>query len=100
MEQTVIQFIIADRPYRLVVKPEEKETFEEAVRHIEIQMKRYAENFAFQDKQDLLAMVALQYVSETLTLKKAEKQQKSDNFLAEKLLIIEETLDEALMEDI
>lgn len=96
MEQTTIQFTIADRPYRLVVKPEEKETFEEAVRHIELQMKRYAENFAFQDKQDLLAMVALQYVSESLRLKKTEQQQKVEHFLTEKLLIIEETLDEVL----
>jgi cell division protein ZapA len=96
MEQTTIQFTIADRSYRLVVKPEEKDIFEEAVRHIESQMKRYAENFAFQDKQDLLAMVALQYVSESLMLKKAENQQKVENSLAEKLLIIEETLDEVL----
>jgi len=96
MEQTTIQFTIADRPYRLVVKPEEKATFDEAVRHIEIQMKRYGENFAFQDKQDLLAMVALQYVSESLMLKKAEKQQNIDTFLAGKLLLIEKTLDEAL----
>ena len=96
MEQTTIQFTIADRPYRLVVKPEEKETFEEAVHHIELQMKRYAENFAFQDKQDLLAMVALQYVSESLRLKKTEQQQKVEHFLTEKLLIIEETLDEVL----
>jgi cell division protein ZapA len=96
MEQTILQFTIADRSYRLVVKPEEKETFEEAARHIEIQMKRYAENFAFQDKQDLLAMVALQYVSESLKLKKAEKQQSIETFLAGQLLTIEETLDEAL----
>jgi cell division protein ZapA len=96
MEQTIIQFTIADRSYRLVVKPEEKATFEEAVRHVELQMKRYAENFAFQDKQDLLAMVALQYVSESLMLKKPEKQQNVESSLAEKLLIIEETLDEVL----
>jgi cell division protein ZapA len=96
MEQTILQFTIADRSYRLVVKPEEKDTFDEAVRHIEHQMKRYAENFAFQDKQDLLAMVALQYVSESLTLKKAEKQQYIESFLAGKLLMIEKTLDEAL----
>jgi cell division protein ZapA len=96
MEQTIIQFTIADRSYRLVVKPEEKTTFEEAVRHIELQMKRYAENFAFQDKQDLLAMVALQYVSESLMLKKAEQQQNVEHLLTEKLLFIEETLDEVL----
>jgi cell division protein ZapA (FtsZ GTPase activity inhibitor) len=96
MEQTTLQFTIADRPYRLVVKAEEKNTFEQAVRHIEIQMKRYAENFAFQDKQDLLAMVALQYVSESLMLKKSEKQQSIETFLAGKLLIIENALDEAL----
>jgi len=96
MEQTILQFTIADRSYRLVVKPEEKKTFEEAVRHIEIQMKRYAENFAFQDKQDLLAMVALQYVSESLRLKKDEKQQDIETFLAGQLLKIEKNLDEAL----
>ena len=82
MEQTILQFTIADRSYRLVVKPEEKETFEDAVRHIELQMKRYAENFAFQDKQDLLSMVALQYVAESLMLKKNEKQQDINFFLA------------------
>jgi cell division protein ZapA len=95
MEQTIIQFSIADRSYRLVVKPEEKTTFEEAVRHIELQMKRYAENFAFQDKQDLLAMVALQYVAESLKPKKSE-QQSIETLLAEKLLFIEKNLDEAL----
>jgi len=98
MEQTTItiQFTIADRPYRLSVKPEEKGTFEDAVRHIEVQMKRYAESFAFQDKQDLLAMVALQYVSESLMQKKVEKQQNIETFLAGQLLTIEKTLDEAL----
>ena len=96
MEQTILQFTIADRSYRLVVKPEEKETFEDAVRHIELQMKRYAENFAFQDKQDLLSMVALQYVAESLMLKKNEKQQDINFFLAGQLLTIEKTLDEAL----
>ena len=96
MEQTILQFTIADRSYRLVVKPEEKETFEEAARHIGIQMKRYAENFAFQDKQDLLAMVALQYVSESLRLKKDEKQEDIETFLAGQLLKIEKNLDEAL----
>jgi cell division protein ZapA (FtsZ GTPase activity inhibitor) len=96
MEQTTLQFTIADRPYRLVIKTEEKNTFDEAVRHIELQMKRYAENFAFQDKQDLLAMVALQYVSESLMLKKVEKQHNIETFLAGKLLMIEKTLDEAL----
>ena len=95
MDQTVLQFTIADRSYRLVVKPEEKGTFEEAVRHIEVQMKRYAENFAFKDKQDLLAMVSLQYVSESLKLKKVEKQHSIENFLVEKLLTMEKDLDEA-----
>ena len=96
MEPTTIQFAIADRPYRLRVKPDEERTFEEAVRHIEVQMKRYAESFAFQDKQDLLAMVALQYVSESLMQKKVEKQQNIETFLAGQLLTIEKTLDEAL----
>jgi cell division protein ZapA (FtsZ GTPase activity inhibitor) len=96
MERITIQFTIAARPYRLSVKPEEKSTFEEAVRHIEEQMRRYAENFAFQDKQDLLAMVALQYVAESLTQKKVEKQHSIDTALAEKLLFIEKDLDEAL----
>ncbi len=96
MDQTTVKFTIADRSYRLVVKPENRDLFEEAVYQIELHMKRYAENFAFQDKQDLLAMVALQYSSETLMLKKTEKQQDLENFLAEKLLKIEDTLDEAL----
>ena len=96
MEQEILQFTIADRPYRLSVKPEDKGAFEEAVRHVEVQMKRYADSFAFQDKQDLLAMVALQYVSESLMLKKVEKPHSIETFLAGQLLTIEKTLDEAL----
>jgi len=96
MEQITLQFTIADRPYRLTVKPEDRSTFDEAIRHIEFQMKRYADNYFFKDVQDLLAMVALQYVSESLMLKKAERQQDAEVFLTGKLLMIEKTLDEAL----
>lgn len=96
MDQTKITFTIADRSYRLVVDPKEKEFFDEAVRQIQIHIKRYAENYAFQDKQDLLAMVALQYSAESIMLKDSQKGLIPENNLTEKLLKIEETLDEVL----
>ncbi len=86
-----ISVTIADRPYRLNVESEEEEAlFREAARLIEEQSKKYASSFAFRDKQDLLAMVALQYTTEALNHKQelhdtragfAQKLSSLDNML-------------------
>jgi cell division protein ZapA (FtsZ GTPase activity inhibitor) len=61
MKEQHISVIIADRPYRLKVESEkEEEQCRKAKDLINKKMKDYADTFAFRDKQDLLAMVALQ----------------------------------------
>ncbi len=96
MKEQLISVIIAERPYRLSVKSEEEEqVFREAGRLIKEKMTEYGSTYAFRDKQDLLAMVTLQFAVDSLSvLKKAEKQTQ----LNEKLLKLERILDDQLKE--
>jgi len=68
MEELTITVNIADRPYRLRIKREEEEIIRKAAKEIELRIKEYSEHFAFNDKQDLLAMVLLHYASTTQKL--------------------------------
>ena len=63
MEELTITVNIADRPYRLKIKREEEESIRKAVKEIDQRIREYAEHFAFNDKQDLMAMVLLHYAS-------------------------------------
>jgi cell division protein ZapA (FtsZ GTPase activity inhibitor) len=96
MKEQLISVIIAERPYRLSVKSEEEEQiFREAGRLIREKMTEYGSTYAFRDKQDLLAMVTLQFAVESLSVKdKAENQAQ----LNEKLLKLERILDDHLKE--
>jgi cell division protein ZapA (FtsZ GTPase activity inhibitor) len=63
MEELTITVNIADRPYRLKIKREEEESIRKAVKEIDQRIREYADHFAFNDKQDLMAMVLLHYAS-------------------------------------
>lgn len=58
-----IKVSIADRVYPLTIKPEEEEHIRSAAKTIEGILKKYEEGYAVRDKQDLLAMCALQLAS-------------------------------------
>lgn len=73
MEKLKINVTIADRTYPLYVGREEEEGIREAVKRINEQVTKYAEHIAYKDKQDLLAMVALQFTSDLI--KKASIEQ-------------------------
>lgn len=49
--------------YPLTIKPEEEEKIRAAAKTIDGILKKYEEGFAVRDKQDLLAMCALQLAS-------------------------------------
>ncbi len=66
MDEQSITVTIADRPYKLTVKRDDEELFREATKYINDRLKSYAANFSFKDRQDLLAMVALQYTTNAL----------------------------------
>jgi cell division protein ZapA (FtsZ GTPase activity inhibitor) len=94
VREQLISVIIAERPYRLAVKSErEEQVFRAAASLINEKMKEYGTNFAFRDKQDLLAMVSLQFAVEVLRYEDtAEGQTK----LKEQLEQLDRILDESL----
>ena len=75
MNELDISLNIADRPYRLVVEKDHEELFRKATQLIEKRIKDYSVNYAYKDKQDLLAMVALEYATSFLQDEEMLKQQ-------------------------
>jgi len=94
MSELGISLNIADRPYRLVVEKDHEELFRKATQLIEKRIKEYSTNYAYKDKQDLLAMVALEYATRFLQdedlLQLKEKQWK------EKLAEVDQVLSDYL----
>ena len=94
MNELSISVTIADRPYKLVVEKEHEELFRKAARLIEKRMKEYSNSYAYKDKQDLLAMVALEsstrYLQDeqVITEKEATWQQKVVKFTPGDLLVL------------
>jgi len=62
-EALKIKVSIADRVYPLTVKTEEEEGIRKAVNKINELIKKFERNYAVRDKQDVLAMSALQFAS-------------------------------------
>tara|TARA_B100000678_G_C18152223_1_gene479428 strand:- start:872 stop:1162 length:291 start_codon:yes stop_codon:yes gene_type:complete len=58
-----IKVSIADRVYPLTIRREEEEQIRAAAKTIDGILKKYEEGYAVRDKQDLLAMCALQLAS-------------------------------------
>ena len=54
---------MAGRPYRLLVKREEEEEIRRAAKLVDDQLNYYARTYSYNDKQDLMAMVALHYAT-------------------------------------
>jgi len=58
-----IKVTIADRVYPLTIKSEEEEGVRSAVKKINELIKKFEQNYAVRDKQDVLAMCVLQFAS-------------------------------------
>ena len=58
-----IKLTIADRVYPLSVAPEQEEALRSSAKKIEAMIKQLEQNYAVRDKQDVLAMCALQFAS-------------------------------------
>ncbi|WP_177735990.1 MULTISPECIES: cell division protein ZapA [Flavobacterium] len=59
-----IKISIADRVYPLTVDYAQEEGLRSASRKIDTMIKQFEENYAVRDKQDVLAMCALQFASQ------------------------------------
>jgi len=94
MDEFSITVTIADRTYRLTIERKEEEIVRNAVRLIDEKVKEYARNYAFKDKQDLLAMVNLQNTTALLNQQQSLASENSE--LIAKLSLIDGLLTEKL----
>ena len=62
--QQKIKLSIADRVYPLTINPEQEEGLRKATKKIEEMIKRFEKSYAVRDKQDVLAMCALQFATQ------------------------------------
>tara|TARA_B100001057_G_scaffold67492_1_gene61196 strand:- start:278 stop:562 length:285 start_codon:yes stop_codon:yes gene_type:complete len=60
-----IKLTIANRIYPLNVPSDQEEGLRNAAKKIDIMIKHYEENYAVKDKQDVLAMCALQLATQS-----------------------------------
>ncbi len=62
-EKLKIKLSIVDRVYPLTIDPKQEEGLRKAAKNIENLAKKFEQNYAVRDKQDVLAMCALQFAS-------------------------------------
>jgi cell division protein ZapA len=78
-EQLKIKLSIANRVYPLTVTPDQEEGLRLAAQKIDETVKKFEQSYSVQDKQDVLAMCALQFAAET------EQTKINNNSLSETL---------------
>ena len=88
MEKLKIKLSIADRVYPLTVDLSQEEGLRSASKKIEVMIKQFEENYAVRDKQDVLAMCALQFASQV-----EQKQIDTDTNSEETLLRLKKIKD-------
>lgn len=94
MDELSISLPIADRTYRLAIVKEHEELFRHAAKLIDKRIRDYSTSYAYKDKQDLLAMVALEYA--TGYLQSDHVMTESEIRWKEKLENIDQLLDQHL----
>lgn len=98
MTDRSISVEIGGRTYHLHVSSEaEEENIRTAAKSINEIVEKFNASFGHQDKQDLMAMAALQMATDAIQLKKELTYK--DEHLTEKLLDIDQTLGLHLQED-
>jgi cell division protein ZapA len=90
MDEFTITVQIAERPYRLKIAREEEETVRQAVKEINEKIKGYSNTYAFNDKQDLLAMTALHFG--TLSIRQNEERTNQENIVLKKLEALQDLM--------
>ena len=96
MSEFTISVTIAERPYRLTIQREEEEVIRKATNEINRKIKEYSNNFAFNDMQDLIAMVILEF--STKVIKFEEDLKGNDNTINNKLVELDMLLSNNLKE--
>jgi cell division protein ZapA len=63
-EPLKIKLSIANRVYPLTINPSQEEGLRKAAKNIEAMIKQFEQSYSVRDKQDVLAMCALQFASQ------------------------------------
>ena len=93
-EKLKIKISIADRIYPLTVDPSQEEGLRSASKKIDAMIRQFEENYAVRDKQDVLAMCALQFAAQVEQKKIDKSTDLEDAF--ERLRKMDERADELL----
>lgn len=64
-EKLKIKLSIADRMYPMSIRPDQEEGLRKASKKIEAMIKQFEQSYAVRDKQDVLAMCAVQFAAQT-----------------------------------
>ena len=91
-EKLKIKLSIANRVYPLTIDPSQEEGLRKAARKIEAMIKQFEQSYSVRDKQDVLAMCALQFASQ------AEQKVIDDDNLSEEVEQRLAALDQLLKE--
>ncbi|QCX00538.1 cell division protein ZapA [Aggregatimonas sangjinii] len=93
-EKLKIKLSIADRIYPLTIEPSQEEGLRKAAKNIEQLAKKFEQSYAVRDKQDVLAMCALQFASK-IEQKGIDKSEDTTQAL-ERLKALEQLVDSKL----
>ena len=93
-DQLKIKLSIADRIYPLTINPTQEEGLRLATKKIEQMIRRFEKSYAVRDKQDVLAMCALQFATQ-VEQKEIDKDSETQ-LLETKLQALNELLSENL----
>ena len=93
-DQLKIKLSIADRIYPLTINPSQEEGLRLATKKIEEMIKRFEKSYAVRDKQDVLAMCALQFAAQ-VEQKEIDKESDTEQ-VEEKLNALNQLLQDHL----
>ncbi|MBP9848546.1 MAG: cell division protein ZapA [Flavobacterium sp.] len=79
-EKLKIKISIADRVYPLTVEPSQEEGLRSASKKIDAMIKQFEQSYAVRDKQDVLAMCALQFAAQVEQKQITSTQDNESNF--------------------
>jgi len=89
-EKLKIKLSIANRVYPLTIDPSQEEGLRKASKKIDAMIKQFEQSYSVQDKQDVLAMCALQFASQ-IEQKSIDKKNENEE-VEEKLKALDNLL--------
>jgi len=93
-DQLKIKLSIANRVYPLTINPDQEEGLRKAAQKIDAMIKQFEQSYSVRDKQDVLAMCALQFASQNE--QKTIDTEYLNEEVEEKLVAIDQLLGEYL----